>query len=271
MNPNHTHEESTKHQPQPRWWIAVNDEAVGPYGEAYVYAALEGAQLPMATLLCPVGGEQWKPVAEWPQFARIQPKAASRHMPKVHPPRRHSERTATANVAPNSPLAGNGDKLPFMARAICIYAVALLPAEWAAMTVALCAGGSATAGLRVGSQVASYMAMSEVLNSFVQATLAVMLATGGFRLRRFRRSGATLLLAGLSASVAWNVVSSAVELVWLAVAALDGAPDSPPDSSAIATIRDLLLSIAYLASTIFEVAALIWLSVRRSSLPLHTA
>jgi hypothetical protein len=53
---------------EPRWWVSVNGQVEGPYGEAYIIACLNAGQIPAGALLCLEGATQWQPLSAWPQF-----------------------------------------------------------------------------------------------------------------------------------------------------------------------------------------------------------
>lgn len=58
---------------EPRWWVSVNGQVEGPYGEAYIIACLNAGQIPGFALLCLEGATQWQPLSAWPQFMVASP------------------------------------------------------------------------------------------------------------------------------------------------------------------------------------------------------
>lgn len=58
-----------------QWWVEVSREATGPYSAAFVTASILAGTLSGDQLVCPVGGEEWKPLKTWPQFRGRLPHA----------------------------------------------------------------------------------------------------------------------------------------------------------------------------------------------------
>ena len=57
----------------PRWWLLIDGRPEGPHSQAYILACLNAAQLRGDTLACLDGGQDWKPLSTWPQFAAFPP------------------------------------------------------------------------------------------------------------------------------------------------------------------------------------------------------
>lgn len=57
----------------PRWWLLIDGRPEGPHGQAYILACLNAAQLRGDTLACLDGGQDWRPLSSWPQFAAFPP------------------------------------------------------------------------------------------------------------------------------------------------------------------------------------------------------
>ena len=57
----------------PRWWVARDGAAHGPYDHNHLVAWLQNRQLDAETLMCPEGGQQWRPARSWPIFAAVIP------------------------------------------------------------------------------------------------------------------------------------------------------------------------------------------------------
>lgn len=57
----------------PRWWLLIDGRPEGPHSQAYILACLNAAQLRGDTLACLDGGQDWKTLSTWPQFAAFPP------------------------------------------------------------------------------------------------------------------------------------------------------------------------------------------------------
>ncbi|MCA9099708.1 MAG: DUF4190 domain-containing protein [Planctomycetales bacterium] len=57
-----------------QWWVFHNGQSTGPYAAGHLVGWLTDGSMPPGTLICPVGGTQWQPVAAWPQLtSRLSP------------------------------------------------------------------------------------------------------------------------------------------------------------------------------------------------------
>ena len=52
-----------------QWWLSQKGEPKGPYDEAFVLDGLRTGKIPPRTHAFPVGGQTWKRLGEWPEFA----------------------------------------------------------------------------------------------------------------------------------------------------------------------------------------------------------
>lgn len=52
-----------------RWWLSTRGEPEGPHSESYILVGLKTGKIPVSALACPVGGQEWKLMSEWPEFA----------------------------------------------------------------------------------------------------------------------------------------------------------------------------------------------------------
>ena len=55
----------------PRWWVARDGAAHGPYDQNHLAAWLQSRQLDADTLICPEGGQQWQAARTWLTFAAV--------------------------------------------------------------------------------------------------------------------------------------------------------------------------------------------------------
>jgi hypothetical protein len=52
-----------------QWWLSNQGTPSGPHSEGYVLAGLQTGTISPQTYACPVGGQEWKRLIEWPSFA----------------------------------------------------------------------------------------------------------------------------------------------------------------------------------------------------------
>jgi hypothetical protein len=56
-----------------QWWLSNQGTPRGPYNESYILAGVKSGTIPIETLACPVGGQAWKHLYEWPPFSGAVP------------------------------------------------------------------------------------------------------------------------------------------------------------------------------------------------------
>ena len=91
-----------------QWWLAIQGVADGPHSVAYITASLRTKTFAPETLACLVGAQEWKPLADWPDFG---------HKPAPQPP------PIPPQSSPGT-VSGNpfiDPSLPSMANWICVY------------------------------------------------------------------------------------------------------------------------------------------------------
>lgn len=214
-----------------QWWLSKQGTPRGPYDVPFILDGLLTGNIPAQTHACPVGGQTWKRLSEWPVFATAFP-----------PP----------------PPPGTS-QLPTMANWICIYGIILSPILYAMSTLATLVGWAASDG--GGTVVLDLLSMAIGVGS------TVLLVMGGLRLKAFRFSALVLLKTGL-----WiSLISTAVLLfLYMVIGAAEGASGmattSPSDAET--AIFVILLPLA-LASVVFEIVALVWLTKHEKELPLR--
>jgi uncharacterized RDD family membrane protein YckC len=54
-----------------QWWLGENGQVKGPYGEPFICVSLKTGKLRPETLACPVGAQEWRTVADWPELRAI--------------------------------------------------------------------------------------------------------------------------------------------------------------------------------------------------------
>ena len=52
-----------------QWWLSNQGAPAGPHSEAFLLVGLKTGAVSPETLACPVGGQEWKRLCEWPAFA----------------------------------------------------------------------------------------------------------------------------------------------------------------------------------------------------------
>jgi hypothetical protein len=52
-----------------QWWVSINSRVAGPFSTEAVTRAVATGDFPASTPACPVGGNAWRPLSEWPQLA----------------------------------------------------------------------------------------------------------------------------------------------------------------------------------------------------------
>ena len=142
-------QESQPSPPTVKWWLAVDGETKGPYNQAYAVAMLKSAKIDGTTLACPEGGQQWKPLSDWPAFADAVGQTAS---PPTTAGAAESQVSSATPATPAAvyaePAKGDDDsrlltnpQLPSMANWICIYSIAISPLLWILANGTCCVSG----------------------------------------------------------------------------------------------------------------------------------
>jgi GYF domain 2 len=54
-----------------RWWLGEDGQVEGPYGASYIVVAIKTGKLTPNVLACLVGTQEWRAVADWPEFRPI--------------------------------------------------------------------------------------------------------------------------------------------------------------------------------------------------------
>ena len=50
------------------WWLSDGNKSTGPHGEATLVAGVKKGRISPLSYVCPVGGQEWKMICEWPTF-----------------------------------------------------------------------------------------------------------------------------------------------------------------------------------------------------------
>lgn len=106
-----------------QWWLSISGTPEGPHSESYILAGLKTGKISTSAYACPVGGQQWKSLKEWPVFAGAC--EASFAPPPPPPP------------APNRPTPpSTSQKVPWNPRTIGLLGLLFSPV-WAGIMAAL--------------------------------------------------------------------------------------------------------------------------------------
>jgi hypothetical protein len=52
------------------WWLSDGERPTGPHNEAFLLAGIQRGAISPHAYTCPVGGQEWKLLCDWPAFAR---------------------------------------------------------------------------------------------------------------------------------------------------------------------------------------------------------
>lgn len=232
-----------------QWWISTEGTAQGPYTEGYVIAALATRTIPASALACPVGGQAWKRVCEWPEFA-----GAALDLPQtdsVTPP------PVAAGTGMSAPVLTN-PLLPPMANWICVYAIAVGPLLSAFYCLSCCVTFNPM--FREDSPFLVLEFVLSIVDTLFTLGTTALVMVGGLRLKRLRRSGIAFIKTGVWMTVGWGVLFI---MAYLTLAIAGGVSGEEHFSDQTTTTTQDLISfmggILGLAELTFCIVALIWL------------
>jgi hypothetical protein len=228
-----------------QWWVAIRQQAEGPYVTDQVSASLRTGAIPPDAHACLVGTRRWAPLSDWPEFAEV----ASLAPPPLPP---------SAELANSHPLTNR--RLPSMANWICVYCIALRPV--------ICALGIVAAIMSGGSGVSGHLTAEDVLGLLVFAVPAmattIAMVLGGVRLRNLRESGPTLIKAAIWASLGCFALAFALSVL---LAMTSHNTQQAPNAASATTGAELFVLLVYLLELVFQILGLIWLHRHGKSLP----
>jgi len=265
-------QESQPSPPTVKWWLAVDGETKGPYNQAYAVAMLKSAKIDGTTLACPEGGQQWKPLSDWPAFADAVGQTAS---PPTTAGAAESQVSSATPATPAAvyaePAKGDDDsrlltnpQLPSMANWICIYSIAISPLLWILANGTCCVSGPT---FHEASSLFGIEVILTVVFLPIDLAATILLVIGGLKLRNLRRSSVLFLKIGLWIHVASGALSILISLLLTAVAV--ASPDDPfAESTPAGEVLSVLLLPVFLGAVVFEIVALVWLYRRGNALPL---
>jgi hypothetical protein len=244
MNP----ETSSPSDSDCRWWLSTEGKAEGPYSAGYLVAGLKTNTIPAIAYACPVGGTEWKQLAEWPDFAGVVPSPEAR----------------VASLPASSPLDSpfTNPRLPAMANWICVYAIAISPILWFISTFSCGVTGTL---YHEESPLLVVEVLETLVGIFVSLGITILLVLGGVRLRALRPSGVSLLKLGF-----WLDLSFAAAdiLFGLGVVILFSQESDYREAKTAEAILSFFLFVLVILQLAFELIALIWLHRNGRRLPL---
>jgi hypothetical protein len=236
----------------PQWWLLLEGATAGPFSHAQISAQLASGQLSSETLGSPVGTTQWRTLRDWNCFAA---------------PRRDT----TFPSAPGGPQgidtsAARAPALPDMVHWLVNYGLFVSPVLW------LINQASCVASLPATAEQGPLQPAEVLLGCFTllaSAASASLMFAGALYLRKRRRSGARLMIAGFSLDLALFLVTLVLILGFVAAAAQQPGNVTADPAAAPAGPGTAILCVIPLASGVFELVGLIWLLNRGHSLPLR--
>lgn len=256
MNETHPNDTGTGSE---RWWLSKNSTPAGPYSEGYVSASLNGGTITSSTLACPVGGNQWRPLSEWPQFKEVLSKLPGTAMPPPPP-----------LAPPGSARAGLTDfltnpRLPRMANWICIYCLGVSPA----MTIIALPWTFSEASSVGSASPAFLLAILWDLATFViDVASAIVLFLGGLKLKRLSPNARWWAIMSFYVSLGSKAIVLLGSLFVWAVEAAVAPGASSSDLTTGGAFLGLFAILLVLAVLVFEIVALVWLHRHGHELPL---
>jgi len=220
-----------------QWWIVVNGEPEGPYGEAYVRLTLEQSNGDM--LVCPVGGSDWRPARAFPAFA--------------------GTRRDTSGPRQRQLARGEGNSAVLLIRALGVYAVFVAPTLCGLGLLATLTGGALTDDLPADSPL---MPSAVGLESFwiaVDLGTTVYLVLCAWRLLGNTPVGVTATRRALWIRMICTISALPIAMLWLGLVALQ--PDAPGDRpiGMWHTVGQWL----FFGASVYELVMLIWLHLNR--------
>jgi hypothetical protein len=238
--------------PEKKWWLAIHGVAEGPYTAGYILASLRARTIGPETQACPVGAQEWKPLANLAEFSRSQP------LPPPPPPPPPPP-SIPGSSDPGHSIVSIGDpRLPKMADCICAYCIlwrplvslfALVNWAWSPAIVVL---APPTSLLATGAFV-----------------------TGGILFRNRRKDGLTIIRLTVWACLGVTVLFF-LGFVFAASAAMGSDSAMPMESGArpqsgTGAGAGALMPLIWIFDLAFQIATIVWLRRHADALPFSRA
>lgn len=251
----------------PRWWLAVNGKAEGPFTMEEISLRLRSGQIAASTPACAEGMTEWKPIASWPDLATTIPRANSPiGPPPAPPPFPNAAPSAAPHSSASEPVLTN-PLLPQMANWICIYSIGISPALWFFQHMLCCIDGT----FADNSDFAALNILLQGVDTLKSFAVTILLFVGGARLRRLRASGASLIRIGLWIGLVGGTVLVALGLFGGFVLAMSSdvgeTAQASPEDAAAALVQAAQIFVGF-CEMLFMIFSLIWLTRHQRELPL---
>ena len=237
-----------------RWYVECEGQPQGPYSAAYLRGCLKSGKFTYSQRVCPEGGNQWLPIAEWTEL--VSPPTGSDSKFSSPPPPTDSRRLFT------------NPQLPWTANAICVYAIVVRPILFIVFYGFCCVTYEAP---NQQSPTAPIELLSTVLAVPFDVAVTGALVTGGLLLTRLKPIGWTwltyTLLASLLIGTMWCLGDGA-----LLVVASDYETEQGEEAFGAGMVIFVLLMLATgFAEFIFQIFAVVWLFRNREAVLLATS
>lgn len=246
-----------------RWWIATGDKPEGPHTRSYIEMLLRSGRIVSTNLACPVDGEEWKPLCEWPELSDLAAVSGSQNAPPPLP---------VPTVLPRHIGLLTNPRLPRMANWICIYCIAVYPVLNLLSCIETFAYGTAS-DFQYDSPATGFAVTYDAIMLVLYLGTAIAIVIGGLHLRRLRRVGATVIKAFFIVDFASIVIELLTATLWSALAAVVASPLPAEEEltalGGVLVLVCLLIVALFVAVLVFQIIAFIWLLRHEHELPLN--
>jgi hypothetical protein len=98
-----------------QWWLSNQGTPAGPYGEAFLLAGIKTGTISPQTHVCPIGGQEWKRLSQWPAFASACPVAAASPPPPGLPPLPTAPKSGPSSFPVTAPTSDEAPRKKWLA------------------------------------------------------------------------------------------------------------------------------------------------------------
>lgn len=232
-----------------QWWLAKNGEAEGPLSHQEISDALKSNRIKTADYAYSSDQKEWKPLAAWSEFESVNEDSAPQ-LPPAPPVESYSIKPFLTHP-----------RLPPMANSICIYTLLISPWLWCFYFISLLHTGTA---LNENASLAGVEALFLFVNLFVSLVATVSLFIGGLRFRSLQRSGPTIIVYTITATL---VIQVFLFLCMFALAAFTEQSDFIQQTAAVEMINYLSVIVG-ICELIFMIMVVLWFRRNARYLPL---
>jgi len=243
-----THEDHQRpSQARRKWWLAQDGKHLGPFGTDQITLDLKSGEIDLATLVCPVVGDQWEPLSDWPEFEAFADSSSSR-----------TNTIAAGDV--DEPILTN-PRLPSMGNALCVYAIAVSPAIWLINLFLTIVSGAV---FHPNSRLYGSGVMLILFEVVISLGAPVLLVIGGIKLRKLKRSGVTIIKITL-----WSTIGAHVLYVFFMIVLFTSASEFDYAEDTTASTASWVLGLPIgMGEFVFMILSLVWLHTRSDRLDL---